>query len=64
MFGQHQRYIELFLKSITMVCFQLISFDVLAEGRLASISEGMIAAATVNTQQLQILGIYGSAVQC
>ncbi len=66
MFDRYQKYIELFLKSIpnclVLAFFQLISFDVIAEGRLAAIANGMISASAGTTKQLQMLGIYGGAL--
>ena len=50
------------LAIIVLAFLQLLSLDAIAGSRLEAISGGMIAAASGNAEQLQTLGIYGSAV--
>jgi len=66
MFSLDQKHIEIFLKSIyiclAVVFFQLISFDVVAAGRLEAIASGIVSGSSEKIQQLQMTAVYASAV--
>jgi len=65
MLSLDQKHIEIFLKSIficlVVVFLQLISFDVVAAGRLETIANGIVSGSSEKIQHLQMTAVYASA---
>jgi len=66
MFSLERKYIELFLRfvliGLALVFLQLLSFDVVAAGRLEAIANGIVSGSPEKIRQLQMIAIYGSAI--